>query len=84
MDVNTIEPALARMTGENTPLFWLPDDDARAMTLVELLLAHGADVAFTRKQDGLTAADVARSRAMDEIAARLERAAIAGPGGGQP
>jgi len=68
------EPQLARHVGKNghTPLWWLPDDEASAMQIVELLIAAGADPA-AKTTEGRTAADWARRRGMREIAARLER-----------
>jgi ankyrin repeat protein len=57
-----------------TPLWWLPDDEGKAMQIVELLLAAGAD-ASAKNKDGATAADWARRRGMLDVAARLERAA---------
>jgi ankyrin repeat protein len=57
------------MAGESTPLSWLPDDEATAKEIVELLLAHGADPAFRRK-DGKTAADVTRERTV--VVGRLQ------------
>jgi ankyrin repeat protein len=68
--VLTAAPRLAEDTGESTPLFWLPDEEARAIELIDLLLAHGADPTFRRK-DGETAADIASARGMEEAAARL-------------
>jgi ankyrin repeat protein len=53
-----------------TPLWWLPDDEARAMEIVELLLAHGADPAV-RNAHGGTAADWALKRGMRDVARRL-------------
>jgi ankyrin repeat protein len=69
------DPSRARAIGRDgyTPLWWLPDDDAKAMQLVELLLAAGADPGVKNK-DGTTAADWARRRGMTEVAARLDRA----------
>jgi ankyrin repeat protein len=52
----------------------LPDEDAKAMTVVELLLAAGADPAHKNTR-GNTAADWARRRGMTAVAARLESAA---------
>ena len=40
-----------------TPLWWLPDDEAKAMQIVELLLAAGADPSAKSKNGG-TAADL--------------------------
>jgi ankyrin repeat protein len=70
------DPSLARQIDREgcTPLWWLPDDDQKAMTLVELLLAAGADPAH-RNADGNTAADWARGRGMAAVAARLDTAA---------
>jgi uncharacterized protein len=66
------EPELAKAVhpGGDTPLMRLPDDEQRARELVDLFLACGADP-LRRNADGLTAADLARKRGMDEIADRL-------------
>jgi ankyrin repeat protein len=64
--------------GGVTPLWWMPDDEAKAMQIVELLLAAGADPSATSK-DGRTAADWARRRGMSEVAARLETAIATSP-----
>ena len=61
-----------------TPLFWLPSNDADAIEVVDLLLAHGVDPAYLSPR-GLTAAVVARRRGLDGAADRLERAAGALP-----
>jgi len=55
-----------------TPLWWLPDDDEKALQIVELLIRHGADPA-RRNKNGRTAADWARDRGMQDVAARLEQ-----------
>ena len=69
------EPAHSSLTTRAiTPLWWLPDDEAKAMQIVELLLAAGADPSAKNK-DGRTAADWARRRGMRDVAARLESAA---------
>jgi hypothetical protein len=70
------DPRLARVSARDgsTPLWWLPDDEERAVKMVELLLAAGVDPSATNA-DGETAADRARRRGMREIAARLDRAA---------
>jgi uncharacterized protein len=71
------EPGLARTSSRDqnhTPLMWLPDDEARALEVIELLLAHGADPAL-RSSDGLTAADYAARRGLEAAAARLRSAA---------
>jgi ankyrin repeat protein len=67
------EPERARAIGAEgeTPLWWLPDDDAKAAAIVDLLLAAGANPAAT-SQSGKTAADWARRRGMTAIAQRLE------------
>jgi hypothetical protein len=69
------EPALARVASRegDTPLMWLPDDEARAIEMIELLVAHGADPA-ARRADGATAAGRAAQRGMDEAAALLRQA----------
>ncbi len=70
------DPSLATQLDreESTPLWWLPDDEEKAMTVVDLLLAAGADPAH-RNRRGNTAADWARRRGMDAVAARLDAAA---------
>ncbi len=73
------DPQLARTISESTLLFWLPDDDAKAVEIVDLLVAFGADAGFRRK-DGTTAADIARKRGLDEAAAKLESISKAGVG----
>ncbi len=67
------EPALARVVNESgeTPLMWLPDDADRALEAARLLLEHGANAA-ARDAKGRTAAGIAESRALDEVAALLE------------
>jgi uncharacterized protein len=69
------DPSRARsVTKEgHTPLWWLPDDEAKAMQIVELLLAAGADPS-AKSKDGGTAADWARRRGMRDVTTRLERA----------
>lgn len=66
------EPGLAKVVNKNgaTPLWWLPDDEARAVEIVELFLAYGADPAILA-EDGMTAADYARKRGMDEASRML-------------
>lgn len=68
------EPSLARETNEDgqTPLFWLPSDDAKAAEIVRLFLQHGADP-DVRDARGQTAADVAIRRRLDEAAALMRR-----------
>jgi len=66
------EPDIAKWVGdESTPLMWLPDDEVKAREIVELFLACGADPTVRRKADGKTAADIARDRAMYDVAALL-------------
>jgi ankyrin repeat protein len=70
----TADPRLAMWVLPNgvTPLMRLPDDEAKAREIVELFLANGAD-ASRRNEEGLSAADIAEQRGMDEIAALLKR-----------
>ena len=44
-DILTEDPGRAQTVSKDgyTPLWWLPDDEARALQIVELLLAAGAD-----------------------------------------
>jgi ankyrin repeat protein len=73
-EVLRAEPALARIDGGgDTPLMYLPGDEARAIELVELFLSLGADPTI-RIEDGMTAADLARKRDLDEAAALLRHA----------
>ena len=68
------EPKLARSSGEHeTPLMWLPDDEARASEIAEMFLASGADPTVQNKQ-GQTAADLASRRGLEEVAALLRAA----------
>ena len=53
-----------------TPLMRLPDDETKARQIAELFLAKGADPSL-RNDEGMTAADIAERRGMDEIAALL-------------
>jgi ankyrin repeat protein len=71
-DVLRKEPALAKQITSDgiTPLWWLPDDDAKAMEVVELLLAAGANPSV-KSREGQTAADWARKRGMTAVAERL-------------
>ncbi|MBY0489332.1 MAG: ankyrin repeat domain-containing protein [Gemmatimonadaceae bacterium] len=68
------EPALAnaslREVSDPTPLFCVPDEESVAMELATVLLAHGAD-RTVRNAQGQTAADVARTRGLDDVAALL-------------
>jgi uncharacterized protein len=60
-----------------TALFCWPEDEEKAMELVELLLSYGADPSF-RNPLGRTAAQVARNRGLDDVADFLEDAAKQG------
>ena len=73
-EVLTERPELAKSAGEWSPLFRLPDDEVKAAEIVDLFVSLGADAGFRRK-DGLTAADIARRRGLDEAARKLEAAA---------
>lgn len=70
-DVLRTEPALAndalRDDDAPTPLFCLPDDEDLAVDVADILLRHGAK-AGARNARGQTAADVARSRGLDDAA----------------
>jgi ankyrin repeat protein len=79
------EPAPARMkwSDGSTPLMWLPDDEQRAMEIVELFEAHGADLG-ARDSRGLTAADCAARRGMDDVARVLRRKAARDAGSDEP
>jgi uncharacterized protein len=80
-DILRDEPELARQVASDgiTPLWWLPDDEDKAMEIVDLLLAAGADPTI-RSREGGTAADWARKRGMTGIARKLavDGAAAAG------
>jgi hypothetical protein len=60
---------LAAEPGE-TPLFVLPDDEELALEVAELLLSAGAD-RTRRNPAGVTPAEKARSRGLDDVAALL-------------
>jgi len=68
------QPELAKVNKGSMPLFWLPEDERKAAEIVELFLAHGADVSLRRKDDGLSAEDVARRRGLIEAANLLAAA----------
>src|SRR5262249_41521356 len=67
------QPKKAQTSGE-TPLFWLPEDEQKAIELIEVFLSHGTDLAIRREDDGLTAAEVAQRRGLDLAAQKLESA----------
>jgi ankyrin repeat protein len=71
-DVLSAEPELAKVATRDgdTPLMWLPGDEARAIEIVGLFLAHGADPTIRNKQ-GMTAADRASKRGLDDAAELL-------------
>jgi ankyrin repeat protein len=71
-EVFATEPELARVSSKQygTPLFWLPEDEAKAIEVVELFLANGADPSLTNA-DGQTAADRADRRGLFDAAERL-------------
>ena len=73
--VLTEDPSRARVAASDgrTPLWSLPDDEARALQIVELLLVARVDPR-ARSQDDETAADWARRRGMRGVATRLEAA----------
>jgi uncharacterized protein len=70
------ESARAQEVSANgfTPLWWLPNDAAAAVTVAQLLLAHGADPTV-RSKEGTTAAEAARLRGLDEAADLIDAAA---------
>lgn len=70
------EPALARQMKADgvTPLWWLPYDEAKAMEVVDVLLAAGADPNMANRA-GRTAADWAQQIGMLDVARRLAAAA---------
>jgi ankyrin repeat protein len=65
--------ASAITRGGEAPLFALPDDDERAVDVAELLLAHGADPSI-KNGAGLTPAEAAKKRGLDEAAATISAA----------
>jgi len=74
-DVLAAEPQRARDVAPNgrTVLWFIPDDEAVALEVVELLIAAGAD-ASVKAKDGTTAADAARAVGLERIAARIKAA----------
>lgn len=65
------KPELAISNREgNTPLMWLPDDEVRAVEVVELLMSYGAD-SSVKSKEGMTATDYAERRALYEAAELL-------------
>src|SRR5262249_59459484 len=71
-EVLSTEPALARtVTWGQTLLMELPGDEARALEIARLLLAHGADPTL-KNQERMTAEERTRQRGMEEVGTRLE------------
>ena len=70
------DTSLAKVAHPNgiTPLMCLPDEEAKAIEMVELFLAHGADPQ-KRNDDGKTATDLASERGLEEAAELLAAAA---------
>jgi ankyrin repeat protein len=71
-EVLSEDPSLAKVTAKDgtTPLWWLPDDEAKAIQIADLFLAHGANPS-ARNREGETAADWAMKRGMVDVARRL-------------
>jgi len=66
------EPDLAKAVNDgSTPLMWLPDDEVRAVEVVELLLEYGVDPT-SRSKEGKTAADYARKRGLYDAGELLD------------
>lgn len=61
-----------------SPLFWLPEDEDKALALADMLLTAGAD-GGRHNVSGRTPADVAAHRGMPRLAARLRQAESARP-----
>jgi hypothetical protein len=74
-DVLKEEPGRATGAGA-APLFWLPDDEPKALVAIDLLLSYGANASL-RNNGGQTAADVAEARGLLAAAGRLRR--VEGP-----
>jgi ankyrin repeat protein len=69
------EPGLAKTLRDDvTPLWWLPVDEDKALEVIELFLAHGADPAHKNRKGG-TAADWASTIGMRRAARSLIAAA---------
>jgi phosphoenolpyruvate carboxylase len=77
-EVPSVEPELAKAAGTTTPLMCLPDDEARAIEIVRLFLARGADPT-ARNQEGMMAADLARKRGMNDLAELLKAGGTRAP-----
>jgi len=79
-EVLAAEPELAKAVAKDgiTPLWWLPDDEAKALEIVNLFMSHGADPSL-RSKEGRTAADWASKRGMRDVAVVLAAAAAERP-----
>jgi len=64
------EPERAKGNDQNTPLMWLPDDDAGAVECANLLISYGADPSI-KNTDGFRAADLAEKRGLYDAAELL-------------
>ena len=75
-EVLKAEPQLAKSVDKDgiTPLWWLLDDEAKALDIVDLFLSHGIDPSL-KNQEGRTAANWATTRGMLEVAQVLRKAA---------
>lgn len=71
-EVLASEPQLATVSSKQygTPLMFLPEDELRALEVIELFLANGADPS-KRNRDGHTAADRAERRGLFRAAELL-------------
>ena len=71
-EVLATEPQLATVSSTHygTPLMFLPEDESRALDVIELLVAKGADPSI-RNGDGHTAADRAERRGLFRAAELL-------------
>jgi uncharacterized protein len=74
-EVLRAEPDLAKQAGDDgtTPLWWLPDDEDKAIAIVDMLIAAGADPAM-KSRGGRIAMDWALQRGMVDVARRLAAA----------
>ncbi len=72
-DLLVEDPSLANKPGRwgERPLFCLPDEEEPAIEVVEVLLAYGADRS-AKNAEGLTPAEAARKRGLEDAAAVLE------------
>ena len=78
-DVLRVQPDLAKGTpGDQSLLFWLPEDEDAALQIAEMLIANGAD-AGRRNMSARTPADEAERRGMPRVAARLRQAEVHRP-----